>query len=166
MDANGGENSNTETGTDAGPDAGSDAEASPAPDTGSSSGNSSNANAGARADVDVDLTALSSTIAQAEYNNISRKPTDYIGKTIRVSGAYFSLYLAETDQRYHIVTIVYGDECCRQGFEFRLSDEYTYPDDYPAENEVIEVVGVLDLYESNGLRYLYLAVGEITVLNR
>jgi len=114
--------------------------------------------------VDVDFSALNSIMAQAALNNIARHSADYIGKTIKVRGAYYSIFPEQTGQHYHYVTIVDGDACCRQGFEFRFTDDKTYPDDYPDENEVIEVIGVLGRYEEFGSAYLYLAVDEITVL--
>lgn len=159
--------------TDEGADEGFDADANPGADGGAgvsaepSPGKDKkpNSSAGARADVDVDFSVFSSTIAQAEYNNIARKPSEYTGKKIRVIGSYYSLYLEQTGQHYHFVTIVYGDECCRQGFEIRLSGDRSSPSDYPAQNAIIEVIGTVDHYEELGLNFFFLATDEITLLN-
>jgi len=116
-------------------------------------------------EVDIDLTGLSQTMVEAQYENILANSADYLGKTIRVIGTYFPLYLAQYDTTYHYVIIVFGDECCQLGFEFIRDGDYVVPDDYPAMNALIEVIGVLDRYEERGISYLYLAVKEFILLN-
>jgi hypothetical protein len=135
---------------------------------GGSGGNAGNAgNAAATSDrpeVDVDLTVLSSTMAQAEFFNILSNAADYMGKTIRVSGPYYSMYWAETGRVYHFVMVVEGDECCRMGMEFVRSGDYVYPDDYPSQYTMVEIVGVLGTYEEQGQSWVYLQVDEIIIL--
>ena len=114
-----------------------------------------------RDDIDVDFTILSSTIATAKFNDIFTDSSEYLGQTIRVSGAYFYIYLAQTDKVYHFVTVVDGDACCRMGFEFRLPGITEFPDDYPDAETIIEVIGVLSIYEELDSPFLYLAVEEL-----
>jgi len=116
-----------------------------------------------RDDVDVDLTGLSQTIVQAEFQNILSNTDNYIGKTIRASGTYYTLFSDKTGNHYHYIIIVQGDECCQLGFEFKRDGDYAVPDDYPKKNAVIEVTGILKRYEELGNSYLYLAVKDITV---
>ena len=47
-------------------------------------------------EVDVDLASMSTTMAQAEFNNIISNSADYMGKTIRVRGPYYSMYWDQT----------------------------------------------------------------------
>jgi len=117
-------------------------------------------------EVDVDLTSMSQVLIEAQFENIISNSEDFIGKTIRVIGTYFPLYMAEYDTTYHYVIIVYGDDCCQLGFEFRLDGDHVGPDDYPDLNEMIEVTGVLGRYEEYGTSYLYLAVKELIFTNR
>ena len=117
------------------------------------------------ADVDVDLTALSTTMAQAEFQNILSNQGDYLGKTIKVRGQYYSLIIDRTGNHHHYVIVVPGDECCMMGFEFKLSGDYTYPDDYPEQKVMIEVTGTLERYEELGNSYLHLAAADMNVLN-
>jgi len=117
------------------------------------------------AGVDVDLSKLSVTMAQAEYENIVTGSGKYIGKTIRATGAYYAMVNENTGDLYHYVIIVQGDECCQLGFEFKRDGEYTVPDDYPERNEAIEVTGILSRGEDRGFPYLYLASAEMTELN-
>jgi len=114
--------------------------------------------------VDVDLTALSSTMAQAEFINILTNPSDYLGKTIRVRGPYFNINFQEFGEVFHFVMVIEGDECCRMGFEFILSGDYAYPDDFPSQYARIEITGVLSVIEHGEQNFLYLATDEITLL--
>ena len=118
-----------------------------------------------KSEVDVDLTGLSQTLIEAQFENIISNSAEFLGKTIRVVGAYFPLYIAENSTTYHYVIIVFGDECCQLGFEFKRDGDHVVPDDYPAINELIEVTGVLSRYEEFGTSYLYLAVKELALLN-
>ena len=115
-------------------------------------------------DVDVDLTALSKTVAQAEFQNILSNADDYLGKTIKVNGQYYSLFVDRTGNYHHFVIVVPGDECCMMGFEFKLSGDHVYPDDYPAQNVMIEVTGTFERYNENGNSNLHLADSDMTVL--
>ena len=115
-------------------------------------------------DVDVDLTALSTTVAQAEFQNILSNVEDYLGKTVKVSGQYYSLFVERTGNYYHYVITVPGDECCMMGFEYKLSGDFTYPDDYPAQDTMIEVTGTFERYEESGSSYLHIAADDMKVL--
>ena len=113
---------------------------------------------------DVDLTLLSTTMAQAEFQNISARSSDFMGKTIRVNGTYNSMFFDQTGNFYHYVIVVEGDDCCRQGFEFKLTDEDFALDDFPAQGTKIEITGVLSMYEELGMKYVYLAADEIIII--
>ena len=115
-------------------------------------------------DVDVDLSKLSTTMAQAEYENIVSNSGKYIGKTIRAAGTYYDTYNS-TGENFHYIIIIQGDECCQLGFEFKREGEYSAPDDYPAISSPIEVTGILSRGDDRGFPYLYLASAEITELN-
>ena len=109
--------------------------------------------------VDIDLTALSSTMVYAEVYNITTKPEDYIGKTIKVNGVYYTV--SEGEQVFHYVVIQDTAACCAQGMEFIWSGGGTYPDDYPRPQTPIEMTGVLDSYDEHGDTYYYLAIDDL-----
>ena len=113
--------------------------------------------------VDVDLTLLSSTMVYAEVYNIMTNPEAYVGKTIKMSGPYYTANSDRSDLRYHYVIIEDATACCKQGLEFIWNGKHTYPDDYPKEQTKIEVVGVFGSYaEISGTSY-YLAVDDISI---
>ena len=96
--------------------------------------------------VDVDLTALSSTAVYAEVYNMLTNPDDYIGKTVKMRGSFAMYHDESTDAYYFACVIADATACCSQGIEFVLAGEHNYPDDYPALDEIITVVGTFSTY--------------------
>jgi len=52
-------------------------------------------------------------------------------------------------------------EGSREGIEFALTDDYTYPDDYPEEGGNICVVGIFDTYQEGDNTYCTLRNAKI-----
>ena len=97
--------------------------------------------------VDVDLTVLSSTMVYSEVYNMMYYPENYIGKTVKMKGMYAGYHDESTDKYYHACIIQDATACCAQGIEFEPTDDYRYPDDYPAEWQEVCVTGVFDTYK-------------------
>jgi hypothetical protein len=114
--------------------------------------------------VDLDLTELSVTVLIACLDQINETPEDYMGKTIKMSGAYYALYSEETDTYYHYAFVTDTAACCVKGLEFLWNGEHNFPDDYPEETADIEITGVFNSYEEFGQAWYYLAVDDISVL--
>ena len=113
--------------------------------------------------VDVDLTVLSSTMLFAEVNNMMTTPVDYMGKSVKISGPYYASFYDETGLYYHYVIIEDASACCTQGLEFVWNGNHFYPDDYPEDDMIIEVIGVFGSYDELGQTYYYLAVDDISI---
>lgn len=96
--------------------------------------------------VEVDLTVLSSTMVYSEVYNMMIEPENYIGKTVKMEGQFVPYYDESTGNYYFACFISDATACCSQGIEFVLTDEYSYPDDYPKEGDTICVVGTFDTY--------------------
>lgn len=96
--------------------------------------------------VDVDLTVLSSTMVYSEVYNMMVAPEDYKGKTVKMKGQFVPYYDESTGKYYFACFISDATACCSQGIEFILTDEYSYPDDYPKEGDTFCVVGTYDTY--------------------
>ena len=58
------------------------------------------ASAPAGGDVDIDLTKLSKTMVYSEVYNIMLNPADYVGKTMRMGGEYYSFTDESTGNIY------------------------------------------------------------------
>lgn len=121
------------------------------------------ANQAAGSGVDVDLTRLSSTMVFAEVYNMVTTPEDYLGKTVKLSGPYYTSYYDE--ENHHYVIIEDATACCLQGLEFKWNGTHEYPADYPGHMEPIEVAGVFDSYLSFGQTCYYLAVNDLSIVN-
>lgn len=88
-------------------------------------------------------------------------PDDYIGKMVKMKGAFAYYEDPETKEQYFACIIADAMACCSQGLDFIPTDEYTYPDDYPELNAEITVTGTFEIYEKNGIKYCRLANAAI-----
>ncbi|MCL1806847.1 MAG: hypothetical protein FWG31_04005 [Oscillospiraceae bacterium] len=107
--------------------------------------------------VDLDLSILGSVVAYSQLVTILQNSDDYLGKTIKIKGQYYSTYFEQTGLIHHFVMV--GDEasCCQQGLEF------IWKGGYPEEEQTIDITGVLETYEAIGNIYVRLALTELTV---
>ena len=112
-------------------------------------------------DIDIDLTALSSTMVYSEVYNMMSSPQDYIGKVVKMAGA-FAVYHDEAADVYYFACIIKdATACCAQGIEFVLDGDYVYPEDYPALQEEICVTGIFDTYQEGEYTYCTLRKAEL-----
>ena len=74
----------------------------------------------------VDLTKLSSTMVYSEVYNMLYTPDDYIGKTVKMKGAFAYYEDPETKEQYFACIIADAMACCSQGLDFIPTEEYTY----------------------------------------
>ena len=122
-------------------------------DTASQQENKANSTSRSAEDIDIDLTSLSSTMVYSEVSNMMYYPDDYIGKIVKMEGLFTSYHDESTGNNYFACIIQDATACCAQGIEFVLTDDYSYPDDYPEEGSTITVVGDFDYYMEGD--YLY-----------
>lgn len=100
--------------------------------------------------VDIDLTVMSSDMVYATVSQIMMDPESYFGKKIKISGPYYSTLYEDTGIRYHFVIIEDATACCQQGMEFVWDDgSHVYPDEYPADDTRVSVVGTFETYKDN-----------------
>ncbi|MCL2045326.1 MAG: hypothetical protein FWG88_02950 [Oscillospiraceae bacterium] len=114
--------------------------------------------------IDLDLTVLSSTIIYGEVYQITTKPDEYVGKTIKMSGIYTKSYYDLTGLYYHYLVIEDAAACCAQGIEFVIADGIDAPDEYLIEMNQIELIGVFGSYDELGETWYCLFVDEIVIL--
>ena len=99
--------------------------------------------------IDIDLTQLSSTMVYSEVYNMMMAPEDYIGKTVKMSGAYATYHDDATGNDYYACIIQDATACCTQGMEFVLADG-NYPTE---EGSEVTVSGVFDIYTEGEAQY-------------
>ena len=103
--------------------------------------------------IDVDLTKLSSTMVYSEVYNMMVSPDNYIGKTVKMNGAFAYYEDPETKKQYFACIIADATACCSQGLEFILTGDHTYPNDYPELGSEITVTGTFEVYTESGFQY-------------
>jgi len=114
--------------------------------------------------IDLDLTSLSETMVYAQVYNMMVTPEDYVGKTVKIKGAYYASFIEDQDAYYHYVIIADALACCESGIEIVWdNNEHVYPDEYPEDMTEIEVIGTFGTYEEDGYMYAYLATDELTI---
>ena len=106
--------------------------------------------------VDVDLSAMSGTVAYSQVYDMVYYPTRYEGKTVKMSGPFTVFYSSETELYYPAVIIKDATACCSQGIEFVLSGNPDYPNGYPNINSEITVVGKFEIYYERSKRFCHL----------
>lgn len=117
--------------------------------------------------VDYDLTIMSSDMVYATVYQFMVNPSAYEGCRVRIIGSYYATFYEPTQKNYHYVVIQDALACCAQGMEFVWDDgTHIYPDEYPADNAIIEVTGTFTTYREEGDDNLYCALkdAELEVL--
>lgn len=102
--------------------------------------------------IDIDLSALSDTVAYTEIYNMSREPDKYLGKTVKMTGISYKYFDQTTKKSYYECTIYDATACCTQGFEFQLKGNAKYPKD----EEKVTVIGKFTKEKGKGYFFVYL----------
>lgn len=106
--------------------------------------------------IDCDLTVMGSDMVYATVYQMMIDPGSYIGKTVKMEGAYYPLFDETTKKTYHYVIIRDAMACCSQGIEFVWEDgSHIYPDEYPEEDAEVIVTGVFETYCDEGDTTVY-----------
>ena len=114
--------------------------------------------------VDIDLTTMSSDMVFVTVYQLMVNPEDYVGQTIKIHGSYYASLYEPTEQYAHYVIIEDATACCAQGLEFIWDQkDAVYPDDYPAENTQVTVIGQFETYYENDLLYCRLNNASLTI---
>ena len=105
---------------------------------------------------DIDLTVLNANMVYSQVFCMVMEPDEYVGMIVRMEGQFVFYHDEQTDKNYYACIIKDATACCAQGLEFEPTDDFTYPDDFPADGETVRVIGVFDTYEEGGNKYLTL----------
>jgi zinc transport system permease protein len=100
----------------------------------------------------------------AQVNDVYLNPEDYLGKTLKLEG----LFKRETyGGRDFCFVLRYGPGCCgadgNAGFEVAPASTQK---NYPAADDWVEAVGVLQSYEEDGFPFLYLELSSLKKLDK
>lgn len=109
-----------------------------------------------------DVVEIKEKMFIAQTNDIYYNTEDYLGKTIKYEGIFDVYEVPDTDEKYYSV-IRYGPGCC--GVDANAGFEVIWDNEYPDQNDWVEVIGVLEEYEEDGYKYLRLVLTSLTVLS-
>ena len=109
-------------------------------------------------EVDLDLTKLSSTMVYSEVYNMMYSPSDQIGKTIKMHGAFSVGYSKDTGLYYPAVIIADATACCAQGVEFVLKGNPSYPNGYPQRGKEIITFSFMSFGMNITILFLFLVI--------
>ncbi len=96
-----------------------------------------------------------------QINDIFMNTDDYIGKVIKLQGMFDEMKNEENGVTYYFV---YRNSpgCC--GADGRAAFEFVWDQPQPTVNDWIEVTGVLEYYDENGVQYMHLTNVSLQVL--
>ena len=109
----------------------------------------------------LDVVQITEKMLTEQVNDFYLNAEDYLGKTITYEGIFDITTGPYTNKEYYYV-IRYGPGCC--GDDGYIGFEVQWDKEYPKQDDWVEVTGVLDAYEEDGYKYLYLKVTSIQVL--
>ena len=94
--------------------------------------------------VDIDLSRMSSTMVYTMVYKMVTEPEKFVGKTIKMKGAFSSYKDEETGRRFFGCVIKDALACCSQGLAFETAKPRKYPSEYPSEGSTIVIVGIFE----------------------
>jgi uncharacterized membrane protein YcgQ (UPF0703/DUF1980 family) len=114
------------------------------------------------ADMNADVIEIKEKLFIAQTNDIYLNVDQYLGKTIKYEGIFTTFTYGDSAYDY---VIRYGPGCC--GTDGNAGFEVSWSGNRPAENDWVEAVGILEIYEEeDGSAYLRLNLDSLTVLDK
>jgi hypothetical protein len=109
----------------------------------------------------IDLTEMSGTMVYSQVYNMVYYPERFTGTKVKMQGTFSDYLDLASGKRYYGCIIQDATACCAQGLEFNPTDDFTYPDDFPADGDIVTVEGEFDTYIEDGAKYCTLRNAQI-----
>ena len=101
--------------------------------------------------VDFDLTRMNPTVRMTHVYRLASSPTEFSGKTFRISGMFLTRVDKEDGKRYFgcLMSDPGGCSCCAPGgvLEFIPRECYVWPTNFPPSESRITVTGRLKMFD-------------------
>ena len=94
--------------------------------------------------INIDLSRMSATMVYSMVFQMVTEPQKFIGKRIKMKGAFSSYQDEETGRRFFGCVIKDALACCSQGLAFETFKPRKYPKDFPNEGSSITIIGTFD----------------------
>lgn len=109
----------------------------------------------------IDLTEMSGTMVYSQVYNMVYYPERFTGTKVKMQGTFSDYLDIASGKRYFGCIIQDATACCAQGIEFNPTDDFTYPEDFPADGDIVTVEGEFDTYIEDGAKYCTLRNAQI-----
>jgi hypothetical protein len=97
---------------------------------------------------------MSATMVYSMVFQMVTEPKKFVGKTIKMKGAFSSYQDEETGRRFFGCIIKDALACCSQGLAFELAKPRKFPSEYPSEGTSITIVGTFEFEkEEDGIGF-------------
>ena len=99
---------------------------------------------GSASRIDIDLSRMSATMVYSMVFQMVTEPEKFVGKRIKMKGAFSSYYDEAVDRRFFGCVIKDALACCSQGLAFETLKPRKYPQEYPSEGTSITIIGTFE----------------------
>jgi len=104
--------------------------------------------------IDIDLSRMSATMVYSMVFQMVTEPEKFVGKRVKMKGAFSSYYDEAVDRRFFGCVIKDALACCSQGLAFETATPRKYPKEYPSEGSSITIIGTFEYEkEEDGIGY-------------
>jgi len=94
--------------------------------------------------IDIDLSRMSATMVYSMVFQMVTEPEKFVGKRVKMKGAFSSYYDEAVDRRFFGCVIKDALACCSQGLAFETATPRQYPKEYPSEGSSITIIGTFE----------------------
>ncbi len=101
----------------------------------------------------IDLTVVTGDAAFAELYAIAFDPDQFVGKTVKLSGEFTSVYDEFVSRTFYGCAIMDSTACCRQGLDFDPAPEFVSAVQALRAGDAITVEGVFETYVEKGVTF-------------
>lgn len=111
----------------------------------------------------MDLSDMSYTMAYAQVYSMVMAPKRHAGETMRIQGSYYG-FQTEDGEDVHLILIIDDAGCCEVGMEFQMTGNHKWPQDFPPNNSIIRLTGLVDTISHGDNVFPLLVANEIQVV--
>ena len=113
--------------------------------------------------VDFDLSNMNFTMISSFFFQMLLEPEKYENKVFEIKGKFQSFENEENPSALPYFSVIINDVtmCCQEGIDFVWEGNHNWPNDYPAQDQEITIVGKYIVTETDGITYSYILASDI-----
>ena len=113
--------------------------------------------------VDFDLSNMNFTMISSFFFQMLLEPEKYENKVFKIKGKFQSFENEENPSALPYFSVIMNDVtmCCQEGIDFVWEGNHNWPNDYPAQDQEITIVGKYIVTETDGITYSYILASDI-----